>query len=571
MRSLLHDRVVARSFCITADIGCTSRLRIESEMASAYSSINHTDCSDGQPLETSRLNLNFAVGRGDVEGVRQRLAAGDHVDGLCGSILDDGACCVMSPLYRAALNADEEIIRILLEAGANPSGVNSSDGTSVLHACAEQGHVEVVRILLKAGAVVDCTCHLGRTPLLGAAYAGNHKVIEALLSANATVAMADSAGHNSLMAAAQQRHEACVRLLLQAGADPLKRQNGNGFSALHSGAIGGSVAVVRTLLEWGADANSTAYSGQSGGVSALHIAAERDNVDVIKALVGAFARIDHADTAGWTALRYAASHGCDSAVEALICARAKVDATDNIMITPLTAVAFAGDEKCVELLLKGGADVSRVGGTDRTTALYAASANGNDSVVSTLLRWGASVDTLDIQGRTALFAAASQGHAKTVKLLLDAGADPHIRDIENGTSLKHAVNLPTVKLLLEAGVSVTAVDSDGDTVLHCVGMRGGSRSIMRPIIKAMLKAGANPALRNKAGLTAAQVAREEGHNSTATLLDMLATKYAQTEESVLEVKDTLSTVVPSEEVADLEHKISSLCCSCNTCMNDMYV
>jgi ankyrin repeat protein len=65
-------------------------------------------------------------------------------------------------------------------------------------------------------------------------------------------------------------HEAVVRLLLEKGAD-IDRTTGSGRTALHLAAMSGHLAVVRLLLEKGADVDGTTSNGQM----ALHSAAVR--------------------------------------------------------------------------------------------------------------------------------------------------------------------------------------------------------------------------------------------------------------------------------------------------------
>jgi len=68
------------------------------------------------------------------------------------------------PLHFAANNGHVDVVRFLLEKGAN---VNAQDhrGRTPLHLAALDGHVDVVRFLLEKGANVNAQDHRGRTPL----------------------------------------------------------------------------------------------------------------------------------------------------------------------------------------------------------------------------------------------------------------------------------------------------------------------------------------------------------------------------------------------------------------------
>src|SRR5512133_1888349 len=73
-------------------------------------------------------------------------------------------------------------------------------------------------------------------------------------------------------------------------------------SPLMAAAAGGHGAVVKALLENGANATLT----DSGGHTALSFAAESGDVESIEALLGAGAAVDAVDSDGWTPLLHAA-------------------------------------------------------------------------------------------------------------------------------------------------------------------------------------------------------------------------------------------------------------------------
>jgi ankyrin repeat protein len=83
-----------------------------------------------------------------------------------------------------------------------------------------------------------------------------------------------------------------------------------------------------------------------------------------------------------------------------------------------------------------------------------------------------------------LHSAAAGGHADIVELLLSAGAEPNQRQLH------------------------------GWTPLHAAAQNGDLRSL-----EALLAAGADPALRNDKGRSAADVARDAGHEDLAARLD----------------------------------------------------
>jgi ankyrin repeat protein len=75
-----------------------------------------------------------------------------------------------SPLFEAAVRRELEKVKELLAGGRDPNEEDGPSGQRALLAAASNGHVELVRLLLDAGADVDATDRHGNTPLSNAVY-----------------------------------------------------------------------------------------------------------------------------------------------------------------------------------------------------------------------------------------------------------------------------------------------------------------------------------------------------------------------------------------------------------------
>ena len=88
-------------------------------------------------------------------------------------------------LDEAAYNGEVEVIKALVEAGAEVDHADNS-GWTALHVAAQESHVEIIQALLHAGADLNLAVNDGDTPL-AIARANNHEAaVLALVQAGAT-------------------------------------------------------------------------------------------------------------------------------------------------------------------------------------------------------------------------------------------------------------------------------------------------------------------------------------------------------------------------------------------------
>lgn len=151
-------------------------------------------------------------------------------------------------LILSAGEGQEEIVRFLLDAGADINAVSSLTEATALAFAAIRGRPSVVRVLLERGATVDMPSGSGATPLTHAASEGQTECLRLLLAHHADVNSATRRGMTALMFAAHRGDEEAVRLLLDAGADTGVRSQ-SGRTALVWAEKGQHQAVVDLLRQ----------------------------------------------------------------------------------------------------------------------------------------------------------------------------------------------------------------------------------------------------------------------------------------------------------------------------------
>ena len=103
--------------------------------------------------------------------------------------------------------------------------------------------------------------------------------------------------------------------------------------------------------------------------------------------------------------------------------------------TALHLACFFGSEGAARLLLERGAEVALPSRNSmRVTPLNSAAASGQLAVVKMLLERGAPVNAVQHGGWTALHSAANNGDVEMVKLLLAGGADRTLRSDDGRTA-----------------------------------------------------------------------------------------------------------------------------------------
>jgi ankyrin repeat protein len=325
-----------------------------------------------------------------------------------------------TPLMEAARRGNLATVRALLASKANPNARESNGGQTALMWAVSQRQSGAVEALLEGGADVHAGSKTGFTPLMFATQQGDAATARILLRAGAKPNEAQpKTALTALMIASAMAHAGVVDLLLDNGAKP-DLADANGYSSLHrvvrdsdygiNPASQDAVAtIVKSLLKHGANPNvrlsqdkeKAAEEIKNGnvqtyekrtsvtvneiilqGATPLFLAAEVNNLDVIKALVEAGADPLLATERGTTPLIMAAGGGTDVQRERALEERA-------------TALQTA------KLLVELGADVNAAGQYG-WTALHAAAYQGMNDVIEYLVSQGAKIDQKDEFGQTPL-------------------------------------------------------------------------------------------------------------------------------------------------------------------------
>ncbi|XP_061690090.1 nuclear factor NF-kappa-B p105 subunit isoform X2 [Syngnathoides biaculeatus] len=229
-------------------------------------------------------------------------------------------------------------------------GAQDEDGDTGLHLAVlhrqQEALSSLTRVLAAApgDGLADTRNHLHQTPLHLAVITRQTAAASALLAAGADPTLIDRHGDTPLHLAARQGG-AMVRLLLQHRdvRGSVDACNAAGMCAIHLSVVANQLPSLRELLEGGADVDA---QEQGGGRTALHLAAEADNVSLAGCLLLEVSERDPAAPS-------------DDVAATRLCGRqgnAEVDCCTFNGSTPLHIAAGRGSVKLTALLMAAGAD-----------------------------------------------------------------------------------------------------------------------------------------------------------------------------------------------------------------------
>ncbi len=380
-----------------------------------------------------------------------------------------------------------DIVKCLVEAGAwvtKPKNACYSD--DVLVSAAREGKGEMVRYLLQRGADTEGTSLLcDETALQAAAMRGDVDILEMLVAAGADINHRDCNGQTALMHACEKGEQAAVEFLLTRGADPAF-QDGYGRTAetfaaqsekedarrLHTLCAGkggampaapGRPSVPPTAAQetWReARFFDAVVTGKKDTVEAALAAGKDPNMrrpaygSLLRHAVTTFANYPFSVSAQMKLKQL-------EIIKLLLAHGANPKAKGNESLVGIAVWAERMD--LVKCLVESGAWVTapRDPCSQPEDSLVLATLRGNSEMVKYLLEHGADPNALGPRGEIALQEAARKGDLEIMTLLVAAGADINHRDYSGMSALMYACKegkQAAVEFLLSRGANVSFQD-----------------------------------------------------------------------------------------------------------------
>jgi ankyrin repeat protein len=216
----------------------------------------------------------------------------------------------MTPLLTAAAKGNADMVRLLLKAGARD--IEDNTGSELLSLAVQSGDLPTVQALIDGNARVNASDVFFNTPLMLAAEEDDASMVGALVKAGALVGTVNDRKQTALMLGAFYGGPHSVAALVKSGAD-VHARDAQGTTPLMWAALSENPESVQVLLEDGSDINAESPTGRT----ALMFAAQRLNPTALKLLLRHGAKVNHRDKDGKSAFDWAIAAGSTLAQDEL--------------------------------------------------------------------------------------------------------------------------------------------------------------------------------------------------------------------------------------------------------------
>ena len=238
------------------------------------------------------MDLETEIINGNIQNVKELLAHGANVE----AHNDKG----WSPLIIAIQNARFEIVKLLLEAGANPNPPDEKLAQTglPLNLAADMGNVKILKLLLSHGANINTTDIEGTSPLHFAV--SSLKMTKILIEQGANINKCDQDGYTPFTSAIEDGNIKIVKYLVENGAN-VNFRNGNSWTPLIKAIQSDHFEIAKYLIQQGADVDLIDNQGLTPLSTAIE---DMSDLEFVRLLVENGADVHDLQTV-WLPISYA--------------------------------------------------------------------------------------------------------------------------------------------------------------------------------------------------------------------------------------------------------------------------
>jgi len=261
-------------------------------------------------------------------------------------------------LLDATWNGDYNLVKQLLDDGADVNAVDSQSGKTAFIFAVEIGNENIAKLLLSNGANIDAKDINGNSALMFLSMS-QISLVNCLIEAGAKINYQNKFGLSPLNKYKEDKTRQDIYEVLLSASTPNKSNNlttpiydeintkdSNGRTQLMNSSIDCQTSKVKELLNNGADINMQC----NDGLTALMYAAGNGCGDIVEMLIEKNSDVNITNNFGESAIFYASSNGYKDIVELLIKAGAKTDVVNSENQFPVMLADYNNHKEIVELL-----------------------------------------------------------------------------------------------------------------------------------------------------------------------------------------------------------------------------
>jgi ankyrin repeat protein len=309
----------------------------------------------------------------------------------------------------AARFGKTDMVKYLLENGADPKLTYGGGQTALITSCGPNANFELVKLLIDAGSDVKAATTYGDTPLSMLLAYGNQN-------------------RNAM--------NAIGALLIESGADVNGVMSSvssyKGYKYFQNAILTNNPDLLKLLIDHNVDLSALDQDGNTAMILAARSATEI-SLDIINSLIAIKVDLNRMNKKGSTALLECINRLKITNVPEHRAHGMKImsilisNGADPNLAGPIIFAAFTDQSDIVELLAKNGANIDLQDANGNTALMFAAFHSNN--ALESLIMLGANVNTRNKAGKTALgllrernLSSAAVGEDRALELLTNAGA-----------------------------------------------------------------------------------------------------------------------------------------------------
>ena len=355
-------------------------------------------------------------------------------------------------------------VKEFLRCKANLNIKNLKSGLTPLHIACYNDNLEMIKILLEGGANINEVDNKGNTPLSFLVKYGKDKLIKFLKENGADINKKNNSKNTAIEISIQYGNLECIKVFLELGYEINKVIQGE-MSLLGIATINNKKDIIKYLIEKGADINLR----DGLGFTPIIYSILSDKVDLLEYYLEGGADINILTNDNHSILYYTIENKNNDFFNILINKNVDLNIISKKGISPLLKACKIKNLYKIEKLLEKGAIIDY---NTKYSPLKMVIQNDDYDIFDLFIKYGLDLN-LEINGISLLVNAIRKKDIVLVRYLIKNGANVNYIDSKNNIPLKIAITetdyTEIVELILNNGFDFMAYkDMKFDLLLLCL-------------------------------------------------------------------------------------------------------